>query len=215
MRIGILGSGAVGQALGKGFAALGHDVKIGTRKPEDDKLKLWISETAGRGSVASPGEAARFAEIAVLATAWSGTEHAIQLADPKHLAGKVVIDVTNPLQPTPNGPPTLGVGFTDSAGEQVQRLLPQSKVVKAFNTVGNAHMFKPQFPGGPPDMFIAGNDAGAKDRVSDIVKAFGWGVIDIGGIEGARYLEPLGMVWVAYGFKTHGWNHAFKLLRKP
>ncbi len=185
MKIGILGSGAVGQALGKGFAALGHDVKIGTRKPEDDKLKLWIRETVGKGSVASPGEAAKFAELAVLATAWSGTEHAIQLADPKNFVGKVVIDVTNPFKPMPNGPPTLGIGFTDSAGEQ------------------------------PPDMFIAGDDAGAKDKVSDMVKAFGWGVVDIGGIEGARYLEPLAMVWIAYGFKTHGWNHAFKLLRKP
>ena len=214
MKVGILGSGVVGQALGKGFAALGHDVKIGTRKPEDDKLKLWIRETAGKGSVASPGEAAKFAEIAVLATAWSGTEHAIQLADPKHLAGKVVIDVTNPLKPTPNGPPTLGVGFTDSAGEQVQRLLPQSKVVKAFNTVGNAHMFKPQFPGGPPDMFIAGNDAGARQTVADICKAFGWGVIDLGPIENARYLEPIGMAWVVHGFRTNTWNHAWKLLRR-
>ena len=85
MKIGILGSGVVGQALGTGFATLGHDVKIGTRRPEDDKLKLWVRQTGAKGSVASPGEAARFAEVAVLATAWSGTENAIRLADPKNL----------------------------------------------------------------------------------------------------------------------------------
>ncbi len=214
MKIGILGSGVVGQALGTAFATLGHDVKIGTRKPEDDKLKLWVRQTGAKGSVASPGEAARFAEVAVLATAWSGTENAIRLADPKNLAGKVVIDVTNPLKPSPNGPLTLAVGLTDSAGEQVQRWLPAAKVVKAFNTVGNPHMFRPQFPGGPPDMFIAGNDPGAKQTVAEILKAFGWGVIDLGGIEAARYLEPLGLLWVAYAFKTNTWNHAFKLLRK-
>ena len=214
MKIGILGSGVVGQALGTGFATLGHDVKIGTRRPEDDKLKLWVRQTGAKGSVASPGEAARFAEVAVLATAWSGTENAIRLADPKNVAGKVVIDVTNPLQPVPNGPPTLAVGLTDSAGEQVQRWLPAAKVVKAFNTVGNPHMFRPQFPGGPPDMFIAGNDPGAKQTVAELLKTFGWGVIDLGGIEAARYLEPLGLLWVAYAFKTSTWNHAFKLLRK-
>jgi len=214
MKIGILGSGVVGQALGTGFATLGHDVKIGTRRPEDDKLKLWVRQTGAKGSVASPGEAARFAEVAVLATAWSGTENAIRLADPKNVAGKVVIDVTNPFKPAPNGPPTLAVGLTDSAGEQVQRWLPVAKVVKAFNTVGNPHMFRPQFPGGPPDMFIAGNDPGAKQTVAELLKTFGWGVIDLGGIETARYLEPLGMLWVAYAFKTNTWNHAFKLLRK-
>ncbi len=214
MKIGILGSGVVGQALGTGFATLGHDVKIGTRRPEDDKLKLWVRQTGAKGSVASPGEAARFAEVAVLATAWAGTENALRLADPKNLAGKVVIDVTNPFKPVPSGPPTLAVGLTDSAGEQVQRWLPVAKVVKAFNTVGNPHMFRPQFPGGPPDMFIAGNDPGAKQTVAELLKTFGWGVIDLGGIETARYLEPLGMLWVAYAFKTNTWNHAFKLLRK-
>jgi 8-hydroxy-5-deazaflavin:NADPH oxidoreductase len=213
MKIGILGSGAVGQALGRGFATLGHHVTIGTRRPDDDKLRLWVSETAGKGAVASPAEAARFAELGVLATAWSGTEKAIQLAGPQHFAGKTVIDVTNPLQGAAGGPPTLALGWSDSAGERVQHWLPAARVVKAFNIVGNAHMFRPQFPGGPPDMFIAGNDAAAKRQVSEILEGFGWGVIDIGGIEGARYLEPLAMLWITYGFRTKTWDHAFKLLR--
>jgi 8-hydroxy-5-deazaflavin:NADPH oxidoreductase len=96
----------------------------------------------------------------------------------------------------------------------VQRWLPQSKVVKAFNCVGNAHMFRPQFAGGPPDMFIAGNDAGAKQSVTDILKSFGWNTIDLGGIDASRYLEALAMIWILYGVRTNTWNHAFKLLRK-
>jgi predicted dinucleotide-binding enzyme len=215
MKVGILGSGVVGQALGTAFATLGHDAKIGTRNPNNDKLTAWVKQTGAKASAASFADAAAFGELAVLATAWSGTENAIKLAGPKNLAGKVVIDATNPLKFAPNSPPTLAVGWTDSAGEQVQRWLPGAKVVKAFNIVGNAHMFRPQFPGGPPDMFMCGNDAGAKATVTDILQAFGWEVIDIGGIEGARYLEPLGMLWVIHGFRANSWNHALKLVRKP
>jgi hypothetical protein len=213
MKIGILGSGVVGQALGKAFATLGHDVQIGTRTPEDAKLQLWAKETAGRGSVATPEEATRFGEIVVLATAWSGTENALRLAGTTNFAGKVVIDATNPLKPVPGGV-TLAVAGNDSAGEQVQRWLTGAKVVKAFNIVGNALMFRPQLPGGPPDMFIAGDDPGAKKKVSEILHAFGWNVIDAGGIASSRYLEALAMLWIIYGFSTNTWNHAFKLLRK-
>lgn len=214
MKIGIIGSGVVGQTLGSGFVTLGHDVTIGTRKPDDAKLKLWAKEAGAKAAIASVAEAARFAELAVLATAWSGTENAIRLADPKNLAGKVVIDVTNPLVFAGSEPPTLALGWNTSAGEAVQRWLAGSRVVKAFNIAGNAHMFRPNFPDGPPDMFIAGNDATAKQKVTDILHSFGWGAIDIGGIEGARLLEPLAMLWIVYGFRTNTWNHAFKLLKK-
>ena len=96
----------------------------------------------------------------------------------------------------------------------MQRWLPGARVVKAFNTVGNAHMVNPAFPGGPPDMFIAGNDAEAKKVVTGILTAFGWSTIDAGGIEGSRLLEPLCLLWVSYALATGTWNHAFKLLRK-
>lgn len=214
MKIGIIGSGIVGQTLGRAFATLGHDVKIGTRRVNDEKMTAWAKQAGPKASVGSVADVATFGDVVVLATAWSGTENAIQLAGPKNLAGKVVIDVTNPLAPAPNGPPTLAVGGSDSAGEQVQRWLPQSQVVKAFNIAGNALMFRPQLPGGPPDMFIAGNDAGAKQSVTDILTSFGWSTIDLGGIAASRYLEPLAMVWILYGFATNTWNHAFKLLRK-
>lgn len=214
MKVGVLGSGEVGQDLGIGFTTLGHDVKLGTRKPDDPKIRQWMTKAGKRASAGSFAQAAQFAEVAVLATAWSGTENAIKLAEPRNLTGKVVIDATNPLKFAPNAPPTLAVSGTDSAGEQVQRWLPQSKVVKAFNTVGHTHMFQPQFPGGPPDMLIAGQDAAAKRTVTEICQAFGWSVIDLGGIESARYLEALAMAWILYGAATNTWNHAWKLLRK-
>jgi 8-hydroxy-5-deazaflavin:NADPH oxidoreductase len=214
MKIAILGSGAVGQTLGAGFAAAGHDVKLGTRDPK--KMQEWLAKAGKKASVGSFAEAAAFGEVAVLATSWDGTESAIKLADPKNLAGKVVMDVTNPLDFSGGPPPPrLAVGHTDSGGEQVQRWLPQSRVVKAFNIVGNSAMVQPQFPGGPPDMFIAGNDAKAKDTVAGFCKTFGWPpAIDLGGVEMSRYLEALAMVWIVYGFRTNTWNHAFKLLRK-
>jgi predicted dinucleotide-binding enzyme len=108
----------------------------------------------------------------------------------------------------------LALGNTDSAGEQVLRWAPKARVVKAFNIIGHAHMVDPQFPGGPPDMFFCGNDAVAKTTVAEILKSFGWSTIDIGGIDGARVLEPLCVLWLIYGMRTNSWNHALKMLKK-
>jgi predicted dinucleotide-binding enzyme len=214
MKIGIIGTGAVGQALGTGFARLGHDVKMGSRDPQNENLLAWVKKTGAHASGGTFEEAAAFGEVVVIATLWTGTGNAITLAGPKNFSGKVVIDTTNPLDFSSGMPPKLAVGHTDSGGEQVQRWLPGAKVVKAFNIVGNAHMVNPHFPGGPPDMFICGNDEGAKKTVAGILKAFGWPAIDIGGIEGARLLEPMCILWVIYGARTGGWNHAFKMLKK-
>lgn len=214
MKIGILGTGDVGRALGSGFAKLGHYVKMGSRDPHQEKVKAWVNKTGAQASAGTFAEAAAYGDLAVLCTIWTGTENAVRLAGPDHLAGKVVIDTTNPLDFSGGIPPTLAVGHTDSAGEQIQRWLPDSRVVKAFNIVGSAHMFKPEFPGGPPDMFICGDDEQAKATVTDLLETFGWSVIDIGGIECARYLEPLAMVWIRHFFRINSVNHAFKLLRK-
>lgn len=213
MKVGIIGSGAVGQAVGRGFAGLGHDVKLGTREPQSEKVAVWVAGVGERASAGTFEEAASFADLAVLATAWSGTENALRLAGASNLVGKVIIDATNPLVYHPDGPPSLALGHTDSGGEQVQRWLPGAHVVKAFNIVGNAHMVNPSFPGGPPDMFICGDDAAAKETVSEVCTAFGWPVIDIGGLAGARLLEPLAILWIRYGVQSGAWNHAFKLLR--
>jgi len=197
MKVAVLGTGPVGQSLAKGFKKHGHEVKLGHRDPNQ-----------------SYAAAAQWAEIAALCTPWAGTENAAKLAGPKNLAGKVVIDVTNPLQPTPTNPFALALGFDDSGGEQVQRWLPQARVVKAFNIVGNSLMVDPKLPGGPPDMFIAGNDAAAKQTVAGICKEFGWAVFDIGGIEGSRLLEPLAALWCVVGSKLDWREQAWKLLHK-
>jgi hypothetical protein len=214
MRVGILGSGEVGQALGNGFVSRGHEVKLGAREAANEKTKAWAAKHPGKGSAGTFRDAAAFGEIVVVATLWSGTEAALRLAGVENFKGKVVLDVTNPLVFEPNQPPKLALGNTDSGGEQVQRWLPGGRVVKVFNTVGNAHMVDPKFPGGPPDMFLCGNDAGARAATADICRAFGWNVVDIGGIEGARLLEPMCILWVKYGMLTGTFNHAFKLLRK-
>jgi len=211
VKVGVLGSGDVGKVLAGGFLKLGHEVRIGSRSPE--KLKEWA---AGAGDGASTGtfaEAAEFGDIIVLATHGEGTQSAIEMAGAANFDGKVVIDATNPLDFSSGGP-QLSIGLNDSLGERVQRWLPKARVVKAFNTVGNAHMIDPQFPGGPPTMFIGGNDADAKKLVTQVCEAWGWEVAALGGIDASRYLEPMCMAWVVYGIRTGTWNHAFKLLKK-
>ncbi|MCU1279919.1 MAG: putative dinucleotide-binding enzyme [bacterium] len=198
-RVGILGTGDVGKALGRGFASRGCDVKIGSRTK--------------KGELVTFEEAAQHGEIIALALRWDGAENALKLADPKNFAGKVVIDATNPFKHVDGRPAGMERGFSDSGGEQVQRWLPDAKVVKAFNIVGNALMVDPKLPGGPPTMFIGGNDEGAKKVVTDILTDFGWETIDLGGIEASRMLEPMCLVWVTSAMKSGKWMQAFKMLR--
>lgn len=209
MNIGILGSGDVARALAAGFLERGDDVMLGTRDPE--KLKQWLGEHS-KASVGSFADAASFGEIVVLALLGSATISVLQQAGASAFDGKVVIDATNPLRFDEHGP-QLFVGFDDSLGERVQRALPKARVVKAFNTVGSPEMVHPSFEGGPPSMFVAGDDAAAKDAVNGILRDFGWDVVDLGGIAASRYLEPMCMAWVVYGMRRNAWHHAFKLLR--
>jgi len=185
---------------------------LGTRDPSRESVQEWVKE---RGSAAATGtfeETARFADLVVLATLWAGTENAIRLAGADNLADKIVIDVTNPLS-FESMPPTLALAGTDSGGEQVQRWLPASRVVKAFNTVGSQHMVDPDFPGGPPDMGMCGDDDSARHTVEELLVAFGWGVIDLGSMQAARYLEPLAMIWILHMLHTGNGDFAFRMLR--
>jgi predicted dinucleotide-binding enzyme len=209
--VAILGNGVVGTAIGKGFGELGYQVIFGTRDVDSEKTRAALE--AVPGSRATPfAEAASAASIAVLAVPWSGLEAAIFTAGPDNLAGKLVIDPSNPLDFS-GETPTLAVGFTDSAGELVQRLLPRSQVVKAFNMVTAAYMVHPRLADGTPDIMIAGNDPEAKARVVELLKGFGWRTpIDIGPISASRLLEPLAMLWVAYGQRHDHWTHAFSIL---
>jgi predicted dinucleotide-binding enzyme len=211
MKVGILGSSDVGKSFARAFGALGHEVVIGSRSPE--KLSDFVSGEGDRVTNGTFEDAARSGDLIVLATHGMATEEALTMAGKSNFDHKVVIDATNPLDQS-GGVPRLAIGFTDSLGEQIQRSIPNARVVKAFNTVGNPLFFKPDLPGGPPDMFIGGNDADAKKLVSQVCEAFGWGVIDLGGIEASRYLEPMCMAWVLHGVISGTWMHAFKMLHK-
>ena len=209
--VAILGNGVVGVALAKGFAELGYAVVFGTRDVKGDKTLQALAAVPG-ATAASFSDAARASTVAVLALPWAGLEAGVLAAGADNLAGKLVIDPSNPLDFS-TGAPTLGLGHTDSAGELVQRLLPRSKVVKAFNTITASHMVHPQLADGTPDMFIAGNDEAAKAQVAKLLHAFGWRApIDMGDITASRLLEPLGMLWVSYGFRNNHWTHGFSLL---
>src|SRR3954469_14668081 len=178
MRIAIIGSGAVGQALATGLQRHGHETRIGTRKDEVDGL-----------TVGAPSEVAADADLVFLAVQGAAAvEVAGGLAN--ELAGKVVVDTTNPLEFS-GGAPGLFVGHTDSLGERVQRAAPGARVVKAYNTVGNELFVAPQLPGGPPTMFIGGNDAAAKQPVTEVLTGTGWDVATLGAMEASRYLEPM------------------------
>jgi NADPH-dependent F420 reductase len=213
--LAILGPGTVGTTLAKGFAARGDRVVFGSRDSAGTKARAALDAVPG-STVASLVDAARQADSAVIALPWTAVKSALTPAVADALAGKTVIDAVNPVDFS-SGQPVLALGFTDSAGETVQRLLPQSKVVKAFNIITASHMVQPKLADGEPDMFIAGNDAGAKATVAAILRSFGWrSAIDLGGIEQARLLESLAMLWIRYGFGNNHWSHGFSLLnRKP
>jgi 8-hydroxy-5-deazaflavin:NADPH oxidoreductase len=211
MKVAIFGTGQVAIALAKGFASRGHSVVFGSRDTQGATALQAVAAVAG-SSAASYAAAAKAADMAVLATAWSGAQNALQLAGAANLAGKLVIDVTNPLDFS-TGKPRLALGFPQSAGAQVQAWLPQAHVVKAFNIITNAHMVDPKFDDGQPDMFIAGNDAAAKASTADILKSFGWrSAIDMGDIDKSYLLEALAMLWIDYGASRNHWTHGFSLL---
>jgi hypothetical protein len=216
MKIGIIGSGMVAQQLGFGFLKSGYEVMLGTRHPE--KLVDWQKKAGKNASIGSFEDAAKFAEIAVIATLWANgaTEKAITLAGKRNLAAKIVIDVTNPLVPGgENQPPKLALGYPDSAGALIQSWIPESKVVKAYNIITAYYMANPKLKQGTPDMFIAGNDPIAKNIVMDIAFKWGWEAVhDIGGIEQSYLLEALAMLWIRYGILNNHWKHAFKLLKE-
>lgn len=214
MKIGILGTGDVGRALGTGFVALGHQVRIGARSANHEKALEWVAETGAKASQGTFADAAGFGEVIVFATLGVANPEVVNAIGPEIVAGKVVIDVTNPLDFSKGFPPDLAIKGDDSGGETLQRLIPQAKIVKAFNTVSNVLMFRPELPGGPPDMFIAGDDAGAKATVSKILDDFGWNVIDIGGISASRWLEAMCIAWVLACSATGNWRQAFKLLKE-
>jgi predicted dinucleotide-binding enzyme len=210
-RFGVLGSGEVGQALAKGLAANGCEVRIGTRSP--GKLAKFSKSTGIREGTFS--EVAKWGQAAVLAVLGKAALDAVELAGPAHLKGKLVIDTTNPIsdEPPEDGVLRYFTGPNESLMERLQVAFPQILFVKAFNSVGSDLMVHPMLAGGPPTMFYCGNDQGAKALVGQLLEHLGWEPADMGGVRAARAIEPLAQLWCIPGFRENQWMHAFRLLR--
>jgi predicted dinucleotide-binding enzyme len=212
MKIGVLGSGVVAKTLAAGFLKHGHEAMLGTREPA--KLADWAAENAA-ARVGSFAEAAEFGDAVVLAVKGSAAAKALRAAGAANLAGKPVVDATNPIAELPpeNGVLRFFTNLDESLMEGLQREFPDARFVKAFNSVGSPRMVNPEYREGKPTMFICGNDDGAKKTVSGILDQFGWETADMGKVEAARAIEPLCMLWCIPGFVRNEWTHAFKLLR--
>jgi 8-hydroxy-5-deazaflavin:NADPH oxidoreductase len=211
--IGIIGTGVVGKALAVGFLRYGHAVMIGSRSKS--KLEAVLEEVGEPLATGNFMEAAAFGEIVVLAVKGTVAQEALELSGVDRVAGKLVIDTTNPIA---DAPPTNGVlqfftGPNESLMERLQQTVPRAHLVKAWNSVGSALMVNPSFPGGRPTMFICGNDNEAKQTATEILDQFGWDVEDMGTVEAARAIEPLCQLWCLPGLRENRWSHAFKLLK--
>ena len=213
-KIGILGSGMVGQALAIGFITHGYDVMIGTGS--EDKYAELKEKTSGKAKIGTFEQAAAFGEILVLSVKGIGAEAVMNAGRISNFNGKTVIDTTNPITETPpvNGVLQYFTPMNSSLMEKLQNLAPDAHFVKAFSSVGSAHMVNPDFGGIKPTMFICGNDEQAKSDVEKILGQFGWEYADMGTAEAARAIEPLAILWCIPGFLHNEWGHAFKLLKK-
>src|SRR5512137_456530 len=214
MKIGVLGSGVVGQVLADGLLKHGHEVMRGSRDPA--KLQAWRAHAGPRARAGTFAEAAGFGSMVVLAVKGSAAVAAVEACGGA-LAGKTVLDATNPIAEAPpvNGVLQFFTGQGESLMERLQARVPAARFVKAFSCVGSALMVDPRLPGGPPTMFICGDDEGARKQAAALVEQLGWEVEDLGAAEAARAIEPLCMLWCIPGFRQNRWGHAFKLLRAP
>ena len=210
-KVAILGSGAVGTALANGFLQHGHAVMRATREPQ--KLEGWKKDAKGEAALGTYAEAAKWGDMVVLAVKGLVAEDVIDQCGAANLANKTVIDTTNPIagEPPDNGVIRYFTKANESLMERLQKKAPQAHFVKAFNSIGNAFMVNPKFET-TPTMFICGNNAGAKQQVSEILTKFGFETADMGGVEAARPIEQLCVLWCIPGFLRNDWAHAFKLV---
>lgn len=214
MKIGILGSGVVGQTLATGFLKSGDQIMIGTSNKS--KLVEWSKNAGTNASIGSFEEAAKFGEIIILAVKGTAAINVLEMVGSSNLKSKTIIDTTNPIAELPpvNGVLQFFTDINSSLMEKLQSQYPQAHFVKAFSCVGNVFMVNPDFGGIKPTMFIAGNDDVAKSQVKKILDTFGWEIEDMGKAEAARAIEPLCILWCIPGFLENRWMHAFKLLKK-
>jgi len=197
MRLGILGTGTVGQTLGSKVVSLGNEVKLGSRSASNDKVAGWVKTTGRGASHGTFADAASFGEMLFNCTSGMASLDALRQAGAKNLDGKVLVDVANPLDFSKGMPPTLAVCNTDSLGEQIQRAFPEARVVKSLNTMSARVMVDPKKVPGDHAIFVCGNDATAKSQVTELLREFGWKtVLDLGDISGARGAEMVLPLWV-------------------
>ena len=210
MRIGVLGAGNVGAALGRVWTSEGHDVLFGVPDAKNERSRKALAALGSAGLAGTNAEAGAFGEVLALAVPWPIGRQAIESSG--NLAGKVLIDCTNPLASDLKG---LTVGLNTSAAEQVAAWAPGARVVKAFNTIGAGNFGRAEFSGQTADGFYCGDDAGAKAVVKNLDKDAGLNPVDVGPLRNARWLEAIAMLWIDLAV-NQGWggDHAFKLLRR-
>lgn len=199
MRIGVLGTGSVGRAIGSKLLELGHEVTMGSRSADSEALGEWLGEAGDAARGGTFADAAAGAELVFNCTAGHASLEALAVVGAENLAGKVLVDVSNPLDFSQGMPPTLSVCNDDSLGERIQAAFPAAKVVKALNTVNNQVMIDPGRLPGNHNAFVCGNDAGAKATVTELLQSFGWpreSIVDLGEISAARGTEMYLPLWL-------------------
>lgn len=215
MKIGVLGTGTVGETIGTKLVELGHEVMLGSRTATNEKAAAWAKKAGASASAGTFADAARHGELLFSCTLGSASVDALKLAGEANLAGKVVIDVSNPLDFSKGQPPSLFVSNTDSLGEQLQRAVPKARVVKALNTMWCGLMVNPRQLPEAHSVFLAGNDAVAKDTVKGLLKSFGWRdeeLYDVGDITAARATESVMPIWLRLMGVTKGPQFNFRVV---
>ena len=215
MRYGVLGTGTVGEAIATKLVSLGHEVKMGARDPKNEKAAVWVAKQGAKASQGTFADAAGFGELLFNCTSGAGSLDALKAAGEENLSGKVLVDISNPLDFSKGMPPTLFVSNTDSLGEQIQRAFPKTHVVKTLNTLSAHLMVDPKsLAGGDHDLFISGNDADAKGKVKELLGTFGWKTIhDLGDITTARGTESILPVWIRLWGALGDANFNLKIVR--
>ena len=199
MKVGVLGTGSVGRTIGTKLVELGHEVTMGSRSATNEHAAEWATSAGAGASHGTFAGAAAFGELVFNCTSGTVSLEALGAAGEENVSGKVLVDVSNPLDFSKGRPPTLSVCNDDSVGEQIQRAFPDAKVVKALNTMNAAIMVDPASIPGEHNVFMCGNDDGAKAQVSELLQSFGWPaerIVDLGDITAARGPEMYLPLWL-------------------
>ncbi len=217
MKTAVLGTGMVGDTIGSRLIELGHQVMMGSRTADNEKAKAWAAKQKSNASHGTFGDAAKFGEIVFNCTSGVGSLEALNMAGSGNLNGKVLVDIANPLDFSKGMPPSLSVCNTNSLGEEIQKVFPGVKVVKALNTMNCKLMVHPEtIANGDHNVFLCGNDEGAKENVKDFLKQFGWkteNITDLGDITASRGLEMILPIWLRLMGIMGNPNFNFKIMR--